>query len=586
MILHSDRTRAAAGFSITAGNILENPPLQVQAFYEIAMALGNSLDIHQMLQESLSVYLRKLHCSAGAVFRLEKSSRQVCRFVPVYSVPLEIKCNPICLCALEDIPQELPFSRLSQFLQKLPISGNGRSPDNNFYHIMELPDFGLLLLVRRSRALEPFVLESLDKLNEKLARSCIACLQNEKLKQSNEQLKNEIHHRQQMEEVLLKAQKLEAIGVLAGGVAHDFNNLLAVILGNASMAKMELGPEHSVFDLLSEIEKATLKSVDLTQKFITFSSGGVPIRKPLSIKKLLDNVVSLECSGSKIVFDYSLPADLRKVECDEGQIRQVFYNVIENAKEAMPQGGKIEIKAENIDINTGKREGIESIVSISKGSYVRVLIKDNGCGIPRGDLENVFDPYYSTKQRGSVKGMGLGLTIAYSILAKHDGCFHIESESGKGTEVYVYLPAVTDNAAKNKKQSRAVTGKGKQVLVMDDEEMVLNISRQMLTRLGYKVVLARNGEEAVELYGQALTSGQRFDVVILDLTVKGGMNGEEAVKQLQQLDPQVKAVVTSGYTSNPIMSNYEKHGFVAALKKPFMWSQLKDLLEKLLTVDV
>ncbi|NIM18312.1 MAG: response regulator [Candidatus Aminicenantes bacterium] len=563
---------------------MKNSLIQLQVFYEIAMSIGNSLDINKMLQESLTAYLKKLNCSAGAVFWLETLPEGVCRFVPVYSIPREIKRNPTCRHALEHIPQELSPSRLPQFLLKLPI--NGQWKGTSFYHIMELVDFGLLLLVKSSTDLELSVLQSLNKLNEKLARSCIACIQNEKVKQANEQLENEIHQRQQMEEVLLKAQKLEAIGVLAGGVAHDFNNLLAVILGNASMAKMESEPENGIVDLLNEIEKATLRAVDLTQKFLTFSSGGTPMRKPLSMKKLIDNVVSLECSGSNIVCDCSLPADLWKVDGDEGQVRQFFYNVIENAKEAMPWGGNIEIKAENIKVNAGKRKGIESAMSISPGSYVKIVIKDNGRGIPKGDLPNVFDPYYSTKQRGTAKGMGLGLTVAYSILAKHGGYLHIESECGKGTEVYVYLPAIPDKAAEKKERSRADTGAGKRILVMDDEEMVLNISNQMLKRLGYDVGLAKNGEEAVELYQQALISGQRFDVLILDLTVKGGMNGEDAIKQLLQIDPEVKAIVISGYATNPVMSDFESYGFKAALTKPFMWSQLKDVLKKLLEVEV
>ncbi len=558
--------------------------IQLQVFYEIAMSIGNSLDINKMLQESLTAYLRKLNCSAGAVFKLETLPEGVYRFVPVYSIPREIKRNPTCRHALEHIPQELSPSRLPQFLPKLPI--NGQWKGTSFYHIMELVDFGLLLLVKSSTDLELPVVQSLNYLNEKLARSCIACLQNEKVKQTNEQLENEIHQRQQMEEALLRAQKLEAIGVLAGGVAHDFNNLLAVILGNTSMAKMEMEPENGILDQLNEIEKATLRAVDLTQKFITFSSGGTPIRKPLSMKKLIDSVVSLECSGSNIVCNCSLPAHLWKVECDEGQIRQVFYNVIENAKEAMPRGGNIEIKAENINVNAGKRKGLESAMSISPGSYVKIVIKDNGRGIPKGDLPNVFDPYYSTKQRGTAKGMGLGLTIAYSILAKHGGYLHIESECEKGTEVYVYLPAIPDKAAEKKERSSTDTAARKRILVMDDDEMVLDISDKMLKRMGYDVRLAKNGEEAVEWHRQALTSGQGFDVLILDLTVKGGMNGKEAIKQILQIDPQVKAIVTSGYATDPVMSNFERYGFKAALTKPFMWSQLKNVLKKLLAVEV
>jgi signal transduction histidine kinase/ActR/RegA family two-component response regulator len=559
--------------------------IQLQVFYEIAMSMGNSLDINKMLQESLTAYLRKLNCSAGAIFKLETPPGGDCRFVPIYSIPREIKRNPVCIRALEHIPREMPPSRLPKFLHKLPINGNGQSKEANFYHLMELPGFGLLLLVKSSTDLEPSVLQWLNKLNEKLTRSCIACIQNERVKQTNEQLENEIRQRQQMEEALLRAQKLEAIGILAGGVAHDFNNILAVILGNASMAKMELGPGNGIVGLLNEIEKASLKAVDLTHKFITFSAGGTPIRKPLCMKKLIGNVVSVQCSGSNMVYSISIPPGLWKVGGDEGQVRQVFGNIIVNAKEAMHGWGNIDIIAENIDVNAGKRKGRESAMSISTGSYVKIVIKDSGCGIPKNDLANVFDPYYSTKQRCTTKGMGLGLTAAYSILAKHGGYLHIDSECGKGTDVYVYLPAITAKAAEKKEQSRAGTGTGKRVLVMDDEEMVRDISGQMLKRLGYDVELTKNGEEAVESYRQALTSGQRFDVLILDLTVKDGMSGEEAMKQILRIDPQVKAIVTSGYATDPIISNFESYGFKAALKKPFMWSQLKDVLKRLVDVE-
>lgn len=567
--------------------------IKLQVFYEIAMSIGNSLDLNQMLQESLTAYLRKLNCSAGAVFMTDvengnNEKDSVYRFNLIYSIPRQIKRNATCIHALKQVPDAVPHSQVTRFMNTLPF--NGQHGEGDFFHIMELPGFGLLLLVKSSVDLEQPMIQSLRSLNEKLAGSCIACLQNQKVTQYNQQLKREIQERRRIEEALLKAKKLEAIGTLAGGVAHDFNNLLSIILGSVSLARMDVQPEDPVFARLNDIEKVSLKARDLTQKFITFSSGGAPVRKPLSVKNLIENIASLECVGSDVVCRSSFPADLWIVDADEGQMKQVFHNVLENAKEAMPRGGTIDIIAENTQLPAETANGKAPALPLPDGRYIKISIKDKGEGIPKENLPKVFDPYYSSKRKGTDKGMGLGLTIAYSVVKKHGGLIHIESETGSGTEVDIYLPAPALQQKITKEIDKADTvsaGKGakKKILMMDDEPMMLEMSREMLKRMGYEVALSKNGEEAIQLYQQSLTSGHRFDAVILDLVVKKGMDGETAMQQLLKIDPQVTAIVTSGYSDSPIISEFERYGFKGAINKPFMMNQFKEIVANVLAAS-
>jgi CheY-like chemotaxis protein len=346
---------------------------------------------------------------------------------------------------------------------------------------------------------------------------------------------------------------------------------------------MDVQPQDPVFARLNDIEKVSLKARELTQKFITFSSGGAPVRKPLFIKDLIENIAGLECVGSEVVYRSSFPADLWMVEVDEGQMKQVFHNVLENAKEAMPRGGTIDIIAENTRLPVETANGKAPALPLPEGRYIRISIKDKGKGILKENLPRVFDPYYSTKQRGTDKGMGFGLTIAYSIVKKHGGLIHIESEGGVGTEVDIYLPAPAlqqQNAGETDKPGTVSAGKGdkKKILVMDDEPMMLELSGRILSRMGYEVALSKNGEEAIRLYRQSLTSGHRFDAVVLDLVVKKGMNGEKAMQQLLKIDPRVTAIVTSGYCVSPIISEFERYGFKGAINKPFTMNQFKKVL--------
>jgi PAS domain S-box-containing protein len=384
--------------------------------------------------------------------------------------------------------------------------------------------------------------------------------------------------RKRIEEELLNAKKLEAIGMLAGGIAHDFNNLLFVILGNISMAQMRLEDQDPAMKHLGEAEKACLRAKDLTQKFITFSSGGGPVRSQVSIREMVSNVVSLILSGSNVTSVTEIPADLWDVDIDENQIRQTLGGIVANAREAMPRGGTIRVSAQNIEITGDDKNG----VNLEEGLYVKILFADEGVGIPEENLARIFDPYFSTKYRGSQKGMGFGLAIAHSVIKRHKGTIKVDSRAGEGTTVSIFLPA---SAAKQKQlASKTVPGiiPRKRILLMDDEEMLNDLVKTMLEHLGYEVDIATDGETAIDLYSHALENGEDYDAVILDLTVKGGMGGRETVQKLLYLNPDVKAIVSSGYSSDPIMSDYASYGFREVLSKPYDLDKLRDILGRVM----
>jgi nitrogen-specific signal transduction histidine kinase/ActR/RegA family two-component response regulator len=384
--------------------------------------------------------------------------------------------------------------------------------------------------------------------------------------------------RKKFEDELLNAKKLEAIGVLAGGIAHDFNNLLFVIMGNINMAQLKIEENHRAQKHLVEAERACQRARDLTQKFITFSSGGGPVKRLISVRELVSNIAGLVLSGSITSSEIKTPKDLWQVEVDENQMRQVFTSLLENAREAMPAGGVISIGAENVEIKETGPEGIDS----KPARYVKVVISDEGLGIPEESMPNIFDPYFSTKYRGSRKGMGFGLSIARSVIEKHRGRIEVESIPGKGTTVSVLIPATAQKGRALRANRPYVPIPRKKVLVMEDEEMLRDLIQTMLEHLGYEVDTALDGKEAVQLYSEALETGRHYDTVILDLTVKVGMDGIEAIRKLQYLNPEVRAILSSGDISAPIVHDYTSYGFCDVLKKPYDVEDLRAVLDRVL----
>jgi PAS domain S-box-containing protein len=382
----------------------------------------------------------------------------------------------------------------------------------------------------------------------------------------------DITERKRIEEELLKTQKLESLGVLAGGIAHDFNNILTAILGNVSLARMYVKQEDKMIERLAESEKASLRAKDLTQQLLTFARGGAPIKETASIVELIKDSVSFVLSGSNVKCEFSIPNDLWMVEIDEGQMSQVINNLIINAQQAMPEGGIIDVSAENMTV------GSEHGLPLKGGRYVKIAIKDHGIGIPKEHLQKIFDPYFTTKQKGS----GLGLATSYSIVRKHDGHITVDSELGAGTTFTIYLPASEKEIPTSKdKEEESLLGKGR-ILVMDDEEVVRGVACEMLRRIGYEVEFARDGTEAIELYKRARESGQPFDAVILDLTVPGGIGGKEAIKRLLEIDPRVKAIVSSGYSNDPVMAKFREYGFRGVIAKPYKIEELSGVLRRII----
>jgi PAS domain S-box-containing protein len=375
--------------------------------------------------------------------------------------------------------------------------------------------------------------------------------------------------RKKMEAEMLKNQKLESLGVLAGGIAHDFNNLLTSILGSVSMVILERNPSESSHELLLETEKAALRARDLTRQLLTFSRGGLPVKKHASIRELAEETTTFTLRGSNVKPQFIFEPALLPTEVDAGQIGQVITNLVLNAMQAMPNGGVVQVSVSNATV-FGKT------IPLPPGEYVMITVSDHGVGIAMEELGKIFDPYYTTKPTGS----GLGLATCYSIIRHHEGHITVESEPGKGSSFHVYLPATMqkpDETAEAAIDAKPLTGR---ILFMDDDEGVRYIAERFLTKLGCQVVLARHGAEAIELYRQAHGSASPFCAVIMDLTVSGGMGGKEACRYLKEIDPSVKAFVASGYSNDQVMADYGAFGFTGVIPKPFTMEQMAAELKK------
>jgi signal transduction histidine kinase/ActR/RegA family two-component response regulator len=390
------------------------------------------------------------------------------------------------------------------------------------------------------------------------------------LSQANARLHAHIAERDCLAEELLKARKIESIGVLAGGIAHDFNNLLLGILGSLSLAKTMITASPPLERILTIAEQACRRATALTQQLLTFAKGGVPIRHAVAFADLLHEVVSFVLHGSNVRCDLTIPPALWPVEVDAGQISQVLNNLLINADQAMPEGGVIEVQAANVVVQS------PGGLPLAPGPYVQVTITDHGCGIPEAHQEKIFDPYFTTKQGGS----GLGLATSYAIMRKHAGHITVASTLGVGTTFTLYLP-VSERACASiaADSAHAVQGQGR-ILVMDDEEMLRELVRAMLSHLGYEAVCAADGGEAIALYERAQAAGEPFTAVILDLTVPGGMGGKETCRALRARDPQVKVIVSSGYSSEHVMADFTHYGFSGVLTKPYQIHELGALLQR------
>ena len=369
----------------------------------------------------------------------------------------------------------------------------------------------------------------------------------------------DITDRMRAEEEQARTEKLESLGYLAGGIAHDFNNLLTTILGNISLAKLD-APAGDLTELLQQAEQASLEARKLTQQLLTFAKGGAPIKQVVPPGPLIREATDFALRGSSCRPELQLPGDLWTVCVDPDLIGQVIRHIVMNADQAMPGGGRLTIEAENRHLEAG------SVAALEAGRYVVIRIQDTGVGIAADHLEHIFDPYFTTKPKSS----GLGLAASLSIVRNHGGHIAVESRVGAGTRFFIYLPAATTPSPARPATSPASPGRPHpRVLVMDDEEGIRHLTTRILTRNAFRVQTAANGEEMLHLFKTARTSDDPFDLAILDLTIRGGMGGQEAMRELLQLDPSVKVIVSSGYSNDPILSNYRDFGFRGMVAKPY-----------------
>lgn len=384
----------------------------------------------------------------------------------------------------------------------------------------------------------------------------------------------DITERRKVQDELLKQKKIESIGILAGGIAHDFNNILSAVVGNITLSRLRLkaGDGEASEERLQEAEKAIMRAKNLTHQLLTFSQGGTPIRKISSIGDLIRDSVTFVLRGSNVRCVFDLSSELWQAEIDEGQINQVINNLVINAKQAMPAGGELKVRAHNVILGEEKPYGIDE----GDGRFIKVSFEDHGAGIPARDLQKIFDPYFTTKEKGS----GLGLATSYSIIKGHGGIITVESDAGRGSTFSVFLPATNAAEEATVETKKPPTKKALNILLMDDEPAILDALSAMIGELGHSTTLTKDATEAIEQYKDALLRKKRFNLVIMDLTIPGGMGGAEAIKVLKELDPDVCAIASSGYSNSPVMASYADHGFVGVLPKPYNMDALEEVITR------
>jgi PAS domain S-box-containing protein len=376
------------------------------------------------------------------------------------------------------------------------------------------------------------------------------------------------------EEEALKAQKLESMSLLAGGIAHDFNNLLTGIIGNIMLARGLAGSSAEYQEILKDAEKAAQRASELTLQLLAFSRGGMPVKRAVSIVELTDECARFSLRGSNVAHTITSAPDLWPVAVDKGQMIQVLQNLIINAQQSMRTGGTIAITLRNREIAQHEDSMLE------EGRYITLSVKDSGCGIPEEVRPRIFDPYFTMKPEGT----GLGLSIAYSVVKKHGGKIELFTEKDKGSEFVIFMPADGEYEKEPEERVRGIeeTGKRERILIMDDEELTREVAGKMLTRAGYEVVLTKNGEEALNRYTEAQKSQKPFSLVMLDLTIPGGMGGKEVMARLLAVNRSVKGIVSSGYSNDPVMANYQAFGFAGVLPKPYEMQELYSVVRSAL----
>ena len=384
---------------------------------------------------------------------------------------------------------------------------------------------------------------------------------------------NDITELRKIEEEVLKMQKLKSVGTLAGGIAHDFNNILMGIFGNLGLAREDISEDHPAYDSICRAEQSLNRATRLTRQLLTFSKGGEPLLDAINLSPLIEQSLQFVLAGSNVLPVTEYPESPWTILADPGQIEQVLSNLFINANQAMPDGGELHVRVENVEIDQS------AALPLDSGRYVKTIISDSGTGIEPGHLERIFDPYFSTKQAGS----GLGLATTFSIVSRHSGYIEVESTLGVGTTFSVYLPVAPETQDPERLETEPSRTEGSphpRILVMDDETPILNLIQRMLGRQGYEVQTAEDGEAALAIYRQFVEKDEPFDIVILDLTIPGGMGGLETARELHRISPELTLLVSSGYSDDPVLASPGEYGFSGVISKPYTKDQLMKTIDQ------
>jgi signal transduction histidine kinase/ActR/RegA family two-component response regulator len=384
-----------------------------------------------------------------------------------------------------------------------------------------------------------------------------------------------ISEQKKLEAQIQQAHKMEAIGTLAGGIAHDFNNLLMGILGNASLISLDFDFSHPHHEKIKNIEKYVISGADLTKQLLGFAKGGKYEVKPVDINDLIEKSSDMFSRAKKeIRFHRKYQKDIWTIEVDPSQIEQVLLNLYVNAGQAMPSGGDLYLETENVTLD----ENYVRHFSVESGSYVKFSVKDTGVGMDENTLKRMFDPFFTTKERS--RGTGLGLASAYGIIKNHGGIINAHSVLGKGTAFDVYLPASRKKVVKEKYLDQKALQGTETVLFVDDEEIIIDIGRQILSSLGYQVIMAKSGKEAIEIYR---ANKNKINMVILDM-IMPDIGGGETYDRLKEINPEIKVLLSSGYSIDGQASEIMNRGCNGFIQKPFLIKQLsqkiRDILDK------
>jgi len=377
-----------------------------------------------------------------------------------------------------------------------------------------------------------------------------------------------------IEDDLLRMQKLESLGILAGGIAHDFNNLLATIMGNVSLAILNIDEKSKLYKMLNNAHTASEKAKDLSHQLLTFSKGGMPVKKTATIDQLIKDSAMFVVIGKNVDCEFDIMENIYPTEIDKSQISQVISNLVINAIQAMPGGGKINISCRNKTITE-----LDS-VPLASGEYVEISITDHGSGISEENINKIFDPYFTTKEQGN----GLGLATCYSIMKNHNGYIKVESKLDVGSTFRIYLPSSENKPLAEKSNTGQIVKGSGRILIMDDDSMVRETLAAILKALGYESDFASQGSEAIQLYSKTIGTKDKFDLIIIDLTVRGGMGGKDTISELKKIDPNVKAVVSSGYSNDPVIADYKNYGFCGRITKPFNISEINSVISSALNL--